>query len=124
MNEAKFQIKFDKWCKYCWKSDGNFELKLTKTKSLPFSALKLHQELALLAKTVRYKIADVGLAPKPFDYFITKAKGYVVVMFYQRGQKDFYMFGIDDWMFLKNTHSRKSITEVDANLHGIKYTLK
>ena len=124
-NEAKFNTAFNKWLKYNWLDSGKFELKITKGKSIPFAAVKLHQELALLNSKVIYKIPDVGQDPKPFDCFCMKdIKGYVVIMFYRRGQKDFYMFEITDWMFLKNTHFRKSITEPIANKFGIKYTLK
>lgn len=125
MTEAKFQTQFSKWLKHCWLDNGKFELKLTKGKSLPFAAVKLHQELALLMNKVIYKIPDVGQDQKPFDCFcMYGVKGYVVVMFYRRGQKDFYMFEINEWMFLKNTSTRKSLTEEMANKHGIKYTLK
>ena len=125
MLEKDFQTLFNRWLKYCWTDSGKFELKLTKGKSIPFSSVKLHQELALLSHKVIYKIPDDSMSKKPFDCFcMTNVTGYVVVMFYRRGQKDFYMFAIDEWMFLKNTHDRKSITEEDANLHGIKYTLK
>ena len=90
-------------------------MKITKTSSLPFDAVKEHQVRALwLSKhrKINYKIPDDSMGQKPFDCFVLKGvEAYVVVMFYVRGCKDFYMIDIDDFIQLKKTSTRKSFTE-------------
>jgi len=60
MKEKNFQVKFSRWLKHNFKGTFKFELKLTKGKSLPFSAVSEHQVDALKAKVLVYKIPDVG----------------------------------------------------------------
>jgi len=127
MKERDMQTKFNKYCRHNIKETSVFELKITKTKSLSFSAVKPHQihGLQVAQKKLIYKIEDVGLSTKPFDSFcIAGAKAYVVVMFYTRGCKTFYMITIGSWVNETEVSSRKSLTESRANEIGIKCKLK
>ena len=128
MVEADFQTKFSKWAKYNIKYSGAFELKLTKTSSIPFSSVADHQILNLkIAKhsNLVYKIMDVGLAQKPFDCFtLSNVQAYVVLMFYKRGQKEFFMIDIDDFIKEKETSDRKSLLESRAREIGVSRLLE
>ena len=122
MLEKDFQLKFNKWVKHNVKGTAVFELKITHGKSLPFNAVQEHQINALrLAKhsSIHFKIPDSGYAQNPFDSFqIANAPAWVVVMFYQRGQKKFYMIDVDVWIKEEETSDRKSLTEERAKEIG------
>jgi len=137
MKEKNFQSEFKKNNKI----HGVFELKLCKGVSLPFSSVKPHQEKALLAATTMeglyYKIPDQPVSemeedapkenennkqkgkkirftlPKPFDCFLVKnTPAYVVIMFYvPRKKKTVYYIPIGDFLEMKNSVTRKSMTE-------------
>ena len=114
MKEKDFQTKFNKWLKYNWLVTAKFELKLTKDGSLPYSALKPHQRANLANRKVIYKIPDLG-AQNPFDSIImVDDPGYVVIMFYKRGQKKFYIINIEQLERFEKTSVKKSITEVEC----------
>jgi hypothetical protein len=128
--EKDFQTKFNKWLMHNWSVggvSGAFELKLEKGKSLPFSAVKDHQERALsLAKHhgLVYKIPDGNFEQKPFDVFIlSQAAAFVVLQFYRHGQKEFIMINIDNWLKEKATSKRKSLTEERAKEIGTTFYL-
>lgn len=114
MRERDFQTEFIKWLKYRHYKTGAYELKLTKEKSLPFKALAPHQRDALYhAKHghVAYKIPDDSIGQKPFDCFmLVQVPAYVVVMFYERGQRQFYMIDISNWVAEEEQSTRKSLT--------------
>lgn len=82
-----------------------------------------HQLAALLAvkhNRLAYKIADDSVGFKPFDCFhIRNAPAYVVVMFYKRGTKKFYMIDVDTWERETKVSSRKSLTEDRAGEIGL-----
>lgn len=121
MTEAKFQTAFTKWAKYNLKESSACELKLAKGNSLPFTSLAPHQLIALkLVKNggVQYKIPDCGISAKPFDFFTLQGQAYIVVMFYKRRQREFYMIDIDTWDSHVSMSNRKSLTEEDARLIG------
>lgn len=84
MKEKNFQTKFSHWLKNVYKRTGAFELKQTKTNSLPFNAVVEHQREALLAvrtSTLVYKIPDVGFQ-NPFDCVsLTQQPAYVVIKY-------------------------------------------
>lgn len=123
MTEAKFQTAFSRWATNNLMETTVCELKLTKGKSLPFSALAPHQKNALTRAVlgcVRHKISDSGFDQKPFDHFtICNSPAYVVVMFYKRGQKEFYMIPISKWETEETLSKRKSLTEDRAREIGI-----
>lgn len=128
MLEKDFQTRFTRWAKHNTKTSTAFELKLEKGTSMPFSAVMDHQLTALhVAKhgVMSYKIADVGYDQKPFDCFVlVNIPSYVVIMFYKRGQKEFFMIDIDTWLTEKATSSRKSLTESRAREISPSYFLK
>lgn len=106
---------------------GAFELKLTKEKSLPFNAVQPHQVTALLntkRNHIVYKIPDESFSQKPYDcYKMVQEQAWVVVMFYARGQKEFFMIDIEVWLAEQGISKRKSITSEDAKRIGMKCEL-
>ena len=118
MAEKDFQSAFTRWMQYNVSVPAAFELKLSRGTSLPFDAVQPHQELALKKTKDRgicYKIPDGTVAQKPFDCFYLKGEAYVVIMFYKRGQKEFFMIDIDVWLREKQVsktdpEARKSLT--------------
>lgn len=117
MLEKDFQIKFNRWAAHHLKENAVFELKLEKGKSLAFNRLEEHQRNALFLskhEKIIFKIPDAGYQ-NPFDSFMmAEVNAYVVVMFYQRGQKKFYMIPIDEWIAEEQVGGRKSLTEERA----------
>lgn len=108
MREKDFQIKFNHWLKNVYKQTGAFELKITKTDSLPFSAVKQHQLDALLnAKkgVFVFKIPDCGYQ-NPFDTFcLTGVPAFIVIKY-----PDFFcLIDIDAFITEKNISTRKSL---------------
>ena len=122
MTEADFQTKFNKWVKNVYKKTGAFELKITKTNSIPFSDVKDHQVRWLYAvkhSVVSYKIADVGYDQKPFDCFVLSGEGaWVVIMYYKHGQREFFMIDIDVFITESKSSARRSLTESRAREIG------
>ena len=97
------------------------EIKLTKTGSIPFSALAEHQEKALLRSLEGHymKIPDpmggVG-GQLPYDvYYIVAEHAFVAVMFYiPRKPKVLYFILIQDWIAERERSKRKSLTHERA----------
>lgn len=126
MTEAQFQNHFNKWVKNVWKRSGVFELKVSKTSSIPFSAVKEHQIDALSAVNngsgLAYKISDESSGYKPFDsWFLIDTPAYVVIMFQanERGQEEFFMISPQRWMYEQEKSDRKSLTEQRAREIGL-----
>lgn len=134
MKESVFQVVFGHWLKNIFKKTGAFELKMTKSKNLPFNTLKEHQKQALLIAKhgcIYFKIPDSGYQQNPFDCFsLACVPSYVVVQFYVKGCKDFYLIDIDDWIKAEkecklNLHkNRMSLTEEMAQKIGKKESLE
>lgn len=123
MVERKFQTLFLNWLRHQSKlGTAVFELKLTKEGSLPFTALREHQFQALQSSKHRrlaYKIADDSVGFKPFDCFQMRGvPAYVVISFYTRGTKKFYMIDVDAWEEEWKASKRKSLTEKRAGEIG------
>lgn len=113
MKEKDFQTTFSHWLKQVHKKTGAFELKQTKTNSLPFESVVAHQVAALRnAKngTLVYKIPDVGYQ-NPFDCFsLAGVPAYVVVKY-----PDFFcLIDIDDWINENVRSERRSLTSKRA----------
>ena len=128
MYEKDFQTKFLRWIRHNEQfKTGAYELKITKTGSLPFNALRDHQLLALQQvkhRKLAYKIADDSIGFKPFDCFVLEyCPAYVVIMFYRRGTKEFFMIDIDIWTKETEISKRKSLTEDRAREIGITLSL-
>lgn len=129
MREKDFQTKFGAWLKAKWPLSGAFELKLCKTKSLAYSAVKDHQIAALLSANSKgrglyYKISDSGIGYKPFDAFILReTPAYVVIQFWRPGVKTFYMIPVTNFVTSKANSLRKSLTEADCARIGVRCEL-
>ena len=128
MKESNLQSSFTKYMKQHanehFKSSVCYELKITKTGSLPFSRIEPHQITALMDSkfdVLCHKISDMSLGFKPFDGFIAiNASAYIGICFYKpRASKIVYMIDIVD---MKNEieesrmskQARKSLTEKRA----------
>ena len=122
MTEANFQTKFNKWMKanadtvFAFTDSAAFELKLCKTKRLPFNAVAVHQIIGLRASSesiLMYKIPDSGYDQKPFDCFMLKrSKGFVVIGFYQERKKiRTYIIPVQTWLDYQEYTGMSSITE-------------
>ena len=125
--EKDFQTDFNKWCKHVFRETAVFELKVADT-SLPFSDVQEHQENALYNAHhghIVFKIPDSGYQ-NPFDsLMMVRVPAYIVVMFHakHRGQKEFFMIGIDEWLHEKQSSERKSLTPERAGQIGVAYSL-
>lgn len=114
MKEKDFQTKFGKWLKANRHETSVYELKVTKTNSLPFSAIADHQVAGLYHAKHRelyMKLPDVGYQ-MPFDCFhLCKVEAYVVILY---PSKCFYAIDIDDFQWKNQTSGRRSLTEDEA----------
>lgn len=122
MKEKDFQTKFGRWVKNRWQGSAVFELKLCKDKAWPFSEIKEHQLAALsVAKhsILYFKLPDVGLMQKPFDTVVVSGvPAYLALMFYKRGQDEFFLIDIDTLLSEIKSSERRSLTEDRAQLIG------
>ena len=123
MREADIQTIFKKWAQNNWYSPAAFELKLAKGTSMAFNHVAPHQLDAL--KIVKdtglfHKITDqpwlkdrpAFTAPKPFDCFVLKGQAFVCICWYiPRRRKTVYFIDVDDFLQLRDTCGRKSLTE-------------
>jgi len=127
MLEKDFQTKFNKWLEVYWSKDvsARFELKfvdLNKKKSLNFkSSLPAHQIRALSAKRHIFKIPDAGYQ-NPYDCYHIAGKGYLVIQFWKRGCKHFYIIDIKEIEGLIDS-GQKSINEDLCFFIGVKHYL-
>jgi penicillin-binding protein-related factor A (putative recombinase) len=116
--EAQFQTLFKRWLQAKWEGGpAVFELKRTIGNSLPFSAVKPHQEEALTrARDVGlyYKIPDDSFSQKPFDCFYVKNVGAYLVIGFGERLKSFVMIPIERWLTYKKLTKRQSITKEQA----------
>lgn len=119
MTEADRTTLFLKWAKARFNESFAFEAKICKDTSLPFVAVKDHQEIALYRVKhgfFNYKISDTGYDQKPFDGFqFVMTNAYVVIFWYQkRDDRRMTIIPIDRWMTekekSKHEGERKSLT--------------
>ena len=107
--EASFQTIFNNYLREK-KMDGVFELKQTRTDSIPFLALETHQRESLLAVEDNgfvWKLSDADPRQKPFDCFsIGICPAYVVI----RYPECFVMIRIDEFLQEERISERKSLT--------------
>lgn len=124
--EAAFQRKFGRWLQHAYSgSSAAFELKRTRTRSLPLKSIREHQTASLLqARTgLYYKPPDDSRAYKPCDtLFLRDADGFLVVA-YGPILKGFYMVDIDHVEELRSTGA-VSINEDDCQRLGTYYEFK
>ena len=128
MRESDFQTKLTRWAKHNLDHSCAIEAKITKTRRLPFSALQPHQLMALQASrrsALAFKIADLGLTPKPFDMFVlVKARAYIAVQFYTKGCKHFYLIPVEAWEQAETAATSRSLTEEDVSKISLKCHLR
>lgn len=123
--EQEFTTKFQKWLKYKWiGGNGYFELKVSRTTSLPFSDVKDHQILNLQSKRIIYKMSDALRWGTLFDVILCEGKGYVVIQYYRPRNKEFFIIPIDVFIKEKETSQRKSLLEDRARELSGSYFLK
>ena len=105
-----------------------YELKLCKSRALPFNAVKVHQVEGLLnAKlgNLFHKISDSPIfagaksrftKPKPFDCFsLYHAGAYIVILYYKpRQPKEFILIDIEAYIQEAERSTRKRLTEERA----------
>src|SRR3990167_2011484 len=125
MKESDFQSRFGQWLQHRFKGSGIFELKLCKGTSLPYEAVKDHQIAALLAannneRGLYFKMPDCGWTNPCDCYILRQTPAFVVVMFYKRGQKEFFMIPVRNFVTSKANSLRKSLTEADCGRIGIR----
>lgn len=116
--ESKFQTLFRHWIRanQTLFDSGAFELKQTRTDSLPFSDVAEHQDIALDAVQqvetgLLYKAPDDSAGTKPFDFFYLRdADAWIVI----RYPKFFCVIDRDDFIDEKNSSERKSLTSARA----------
>lgn len=121
MTEATFTARIMKQYQSL-PNDSGFEVKLTKTNSIPFSAVREHQIHNLLTAEkfgLCYKIRDTGKNQKPCD-FIKVHHGWVVAIYWQPKVKHYYLIAINDWFSEMQSSKRKSLTESRAEEIGKK----
>lgn len=106
------------------------EVKVSKTKSLPFNAVKPHQLQALknARGTFVWKIADDSIGIKPFDMFMLQNAGaYVAVSWLvPRAPAIVYLIPVDVWCRLAESSKRKSLTEdslLESGVRNLKIVL-
>lgn len=109
--EANFTELFRHWLKAHPMYSAAFELKQTRTTSLPFVAVKEHQLTALMAaklEGILYKIPDDSRGIKPFDLvYLRHAYAWVVIKY----PKAFYIIDVEMFMHEKALSARKSLTD-------------
>lgn len=120
--ESEFTTKFARWAKYNWDAEKNpayFEYKVSRTLSLPFGEVSDKQNTNLQLKRFYHKFSDFDRMGTPFDAVMFCGKGYVVIQYHRRGNKEFFIIKVED--FLKERERsltlekpRKSLTEERA----------
>jgi len=115
-----------------------YELKICKSTSLPFDAVKKHQTKALLDSKkfgFFHKLTDPPIfyggkmrfnLPRPFDcMWLIGVKAFVVVWFYKpRQPKIFIKIPIQNFIDLEGKSVRKSMTEEMALSIGTPFLIK
>lgn len=134
MTERDLQQLFAKYIKDNPPGESEiYEYKICKQKSMGFDRVAEHQVKALSEAEkvgLYHKLTDQPWMKdrpypftykKPFDAFFVRAvKSYIVIWFYvPRQPKIFYKIRIQDFINLKETCGRKSITREMANQTGI-----
>lgn len=126
MKERDLTTKIVHWLREKHKITGAYEIKITKSGSIPFEALKEHQENALKIAnngSLCLKIPDCGWY-NVFDVFcLVSVPAFVCVIFYKRGQREFWLIPIKNWIAEREASKRKSLTPVRAQAIGIRCEL-
>jgi hypothetical protein len=137
--EQKFQTQFGKWCQAVQQKEFQetgkkisygYELKQTKNQRLNWNAVKDHQIRGLITdrETGRhYKFPDVGFTRYPYDSrWMQISEGYVVIKYRseERGNSEFVMVEVDEYVYEKERSEEKSLHEDRAIEIGVLQDLK
>lgn len=127
--ESQFQTEFGRWVKHRWGYTAAFELKIVpKGKGLPFSSVRPNQRVGLTTASngkMYYKLPDVGLTPKPFDCVVlVQEKAYVVIQYYARGVKHFYVVESNAFFDEAKRSKSRSLTEKRAGVIGQRFSFE
>lgn len=124
--EAEFSTKFKKWAYYEWPDDkpAYFELKVSRTTALPFSAVSDKQNSNLKIRKFVHKFSDFDRLGTPFDMVCFLGSGYIVIQYYRPLNKEFFIIPIDVFLKEKETSKRKSLTEDRARELSGSYYLR
>jgi len=120
--EANFGLLFRHWLRKEPMISAAFELKQTRTNSIPFSDVKEHQVDALCAASSRqgilYKIPDDSAGIKPYDYcYLKHALAFVVIRYPQF----FCLIEVEAFLKEKESSKRKSLTSERAKAISYKW---
>jgi len=125
--EAKFTAKFHRWLKYKWPNGipAYFEIKSSKEKelSISFDSVSEKQLNNLQVKKFVYKFSDFDRMGTPLDMVCFSGKGYVVLYYYRRNNKEFFIIPIDVFLKEKDSSIRRSLTEDRARQLSLPYSL-
>ena len=121
-HEAKFHSKLMRWLKYNLdKFPKSFliESKVVRpgSKSFPFSELSEKEErLLLLAKhkAILQTHSDYSQLGTNCDASCISGGGFIFLHWVERGNKEFFVIDIDDFIKARETSNRKSLTIDDA----------
>lgn len=98
-----------------------WEAKFTRTRRIAFNSLANHQEASLLQaeRYFSHKLADVGIALKPFDGFILyKATVFFIAIYFSKNKTEIYEIPIRSLLREKYTSGNKSLTKERAKEIG------
>ena len=115
-----------KWAYYEWPDDkpAYWELKVSRTNSLPFDAVSDKQNSNLGVRKFSHKFSDYDRLGTPFDGITFCGKGYVVIQYYKPRNKEFFIIPRDVFLKEKETSERKSLLECRAREISIVCFLK
>ncbi len=114
--EAEFSSKFKKWAYYMWPDNqpAYFELKVSRSNSLPFNEVSEKQIDNLGVRKFTHKFSDFDRLGTPFDMVCFTGKGYVVIQYYKPGNKEFFIIPVTTFLKEREISPRKSLTESKA----------
>lgn len=119
MTEKNFYASVREYTRDVLKHSCAIELKVTKTNTLPYSNVQVHQRANLrMVKEGNFvwKISDAGFEQKPFDIVaLCGVPAYVAIIWYKPYKKKIvYFITIDDFERWEKASKTKSITEEEA----------
>lgn len=124
--ESLFTTKFRKWVFHCWQGGpAYFEVKTSQDSlsSIPFDAVSEKQIANLQLRKFVYKFSDYDQLGTPLDMISFEGKGYVVIYFWRKGNKEFFIIPVYTWLTEQMMSNRKSLTEERARAIGKAYSL-
>lgn len=124
--ESLFTTKFRKWVYHRWEGGpAYFEIKSTTpdASSIAFSEVSDKQISNLQIRKFVHKFSDYDQLGTPFDMVCFSGQGYIVIYFWRKGNKEFFIIPISSWLTEQIISKRKSLTEDRARAIGKAYSL-